>query len=53
MLAFFAGCGCWVASGGQGLFHAGTIDAAGVAVLAATLAVAGQATRQARYGIKG
>jgi hypothetical protein len=52
MLAFFAGCGCWVASGGQGLFRAGTIDAAGVAALAATLAVAGQATRHARYGIK-
>ena len=52
MLAFFAGCGCWVASGGQGLFHAGAIDAAGVAALAATLAVAGQAARQARHGIK-
>jgi hypothetical protein len=50
MFAFFAGGGCWVASGGQGLFRAGTIDAAGVAALAATLAVAGQAARRARYG---
>jgi hypothetical protein len=40
-----------VASGGQGLFHAGAIDAAGVAALAATLAVAGQAARHARYGL--
>ena len=48
MLAFFAGCGCWVASGGQGPFHAGTIDAAGTAILAAALAVAGQAARRAR-----
>jgi hypothetical protein len=52
MLAFFAGCGCWVASGGQGLFRAGTIDAAGVAALAATLAVAGQAARHARCGAR-
>lgn len=51
MLAFFAGCGCWVATGGQGLFHAGAIDAAGVAALAATLSVAGQAARHARYGL--
>lgn len=47
MVAFFAGSGLWVASGGQGLFHAGTIDAAGVAVLAVVLAVASQAARQA------
>ena len=48
MAAFLAGCGLWVASGGQGLFRAGTIDAAGVAVLAVVLAVAGQAARHAR-----
>jgi hypothetical protein len=48
MVAFFAGCSLWVASGGQGLFHAGTIDAAGVAVLAVVLAVASQAARHAR-----
>lgn len=48
MIAFFAGCGCWVASGGEGLFHAGAIDAAGTAILAATLAVAAQAARHAR-----
>jgi hypothetical protein len=53
MLAFFAGCGCWVASGGQGPFHAGTIDAAGTAILAAALAVAGQAARHARLRIAG
>jgi hypothetical protein len=52
MLAFFAGCGCWVAGGGQGLFRAGAIDAAGVAVLAVTLAVAAQAARRARYGTR-
>jgi hypothetical protein len=52
MLAFFAGCGCWVGSGGHGLFRAGAIDAAGVAALAAALAVAGQATRHARYGLR-
>jgi hypothetical protein len=49
MLMFFAGCGCWVASGGgQGLYRAGTIDAAGVCVLALALAVAGQAARRSR-----
>jgi hypothetical protein len=48
MLLFFAGCGCWVASGGQGLYRAGTIDAAGVGVLALALAVAGQAARRSR-----
>ena len=49
MLLFFAGCGCWVASGGgNGLYRAGTIDAAGVCVLALALAVAGQATRRSR-----
>jgi hypothetical protein len=47
MLVFFAGCGCWVASGGgAGLYRAGTIDAAGVCVLALALAVAGQAARR-------
>jgi hypothetical protein len=48
MLAFFAGCGLRVTSGGQGLFHAGTIDIIGVGVLAAVLAVASQAARHAR-----
>jgi hypothetical protein len=48
MTAFFAGCGLWVASGGQGLFRAGTIDAGGIAVLAVVLAVASQAARRAR-----
>jgi hypothetical protein len=49
MLLFFLGCGCWVASGGgQGLYRAGTIDAAGVCVLALALAVAGQAAWRSR-----
>ncbi|HEX4832185.1 MAG TPA: hypothetical protein VH478_13960 [Trebonia sp.] len=48
MLAFLAGGGLWVASGAQGLFRAGTIDAAGVALLAAILALAAQAARHAR-----
>jgi hypothetical protein len=49
MLLFFAGCGCWVAGGGgQGLYRAGAIDAAGVCVLALTLAVAGQAAWRSR-----
>ena len=53
MMAFFAGCGSWVASGGQGLFRAGTIDAAGVVVLALVLALAGQAVRRARFRVAG
>jgi hypothetical protein len=49
MLVFFVGCGCWVASGGgHGLYRAGTIDAAGICVLALVLAVAGQAARRSR-----
>jgi hypothetical protein len=39
MVVFFAGCGCWIVSGGRGLFHAGTIDVAGTCVLALALAV--------------
>ncbi|MCW2935200.1 MAG: hypothetical protein JWM19_6162 [Actinomycetia bacterium] len=47
MVVFFAGCGCWVVSGGRGLFHAGTIDVAGTCVLALVLAVAGRAASRA------
>jgi hypothetical protein len=54
MLVFFVGCGCWVASGGgQGLYRAGTIDAAGVCVLALALAVAGQAAWRSRRWLPG
>jgi hypothetical protein len=48
MMVFFGGCGCWVASGGQGLFRAGTIDVAGICILALVLAGAGQATKGVR-----
>jgi hypothetical protein len=48
MFLFFIGCACWVASGGQGLYHAGTIDALGVGFLAVVLAVAGPAARRTR-----
>ena len=50
MAVFLAGCGCWVATGGQrSLFHAGLIDVAGVAVMALALAIAQQAARAARF----
>jgi hypothetical protein len=53
MAVFLAGCGCWVAAGGQrGPAHAGLIDVAGVAVMALALAVAGQAARTARVGLR-
>lgn len=53
MLVFLSGCGCWVATEGRpgsqpGLFHAGLIDFAGVAVLTLALAVAVQAAGTAR-----
>jgi hypothetical protein len=57
MILLLAGCSCWVATGGQpaggqpGLFHAGLIDVAGIAVLAVALAVAVQAARTARRGL--
>ncbi|HUN33762.1 MAG TPA: hypothetical protein VMU95_17270 [Trebonia sp.] len=54
MLTFLAGCGGWVASGGgEGLYRAGTIDAAGVGVLTLVLAVAGQAARRSRRVLAG
>jgi hypothetical protein len=53
MAVFLAGCCCWVATEGKpasqpGLFHAGLIDFAGVAVLTLAFAVAVQAVRTAR-----
>ena len=48
MAVFLAGCGCWVATGGQrSLFHAGVIDVAGVAVMALALGLARQAAQAA------
>lgn len=49
MAVFLAGCGCWVATGGQrNLFHAGLVDVAGIAVMALALWLARQAARTAR-----
>ena len=49
MAVFLAGCGCWVATGGQrNLFHAGLIDVAGIAVMALALGLARLAARTAR-----
>ena len=49
MAVFLAGCGCWVATGGQrNLFHAGLVDVAGIAVMALALGLARQAVRTAR-----
>lgn len=50
MAAFLAGCSCWVLSGGpgpRGLFRVGTIDGAGVVVMALALVVAFRAARSA------
>jgi hypothetical protein len=56
MATFLAACCCWVATGGAargaadgppGLFHAGLIDVAGLAVLALALGTAQQAARTA------
>jgi hypothetical protein len=58
MVVLLAGCSCWVATEGQqtaGLpspFHAGLIDVAGIAVLAVALAIAVQAARTARRGLR-
>ena len=53
MVVFLGGCCAWItdrAPGPGNLFHPGAIDVAGAAVMAAALAVARQATRQARAG---
>jgi hypothetical protein len=58
MVAILAGCGCWVATGGQpagrpqSLFHAGLIDVVGITVLALALAVAVQAVRTASRSLR-
>ena len=50
MIVFLSGALCWVSQGGpvQALFHAGGIDAGGLAVLAAALATGGRAASRAR-----
>jgi hypothetical protein len=53
MVVFLGGCCAWItdrAPGPGNLFHPGAIDVAGAAVMAAALAVARQAIRQARAG---
>jgi hypothetical protein len=51
MLLFLGGCCGWIVDGGPGprnLFHAGTIDITGIAVMATALAVALRAMSRAR-----
>ncbi len=50
MGAFLAAALCWVTEGGpapRGLFHAGVIDSAGIAIMLSALTVGGQALRRA------
>jgi len=50
--AFLAGAACWVVPPARaGLFHAGTIDVAGLAMMGAALAVAARAAGQARAAV--
>jgi hypothetical protein len=49
MAVFLSAAACWVTEGGpgpRGLFHAGVIDVAGLAVMAGALAIAGRALQQ-------
>jgi hypothetical protein len=51
MCCFFAGAACWVfgaGSGSPGLFHAGAVDVAGLAVMTAALMIAVRAAASAR-----
>jgi len=53
MGCFLAGAGCWVfgqGSGRAGLFHAGVVDVAGLAVMTVALAAAARAAVGARRG---
>jgi len=55
MAVFLGGCCAWIADRSPGpgnLFHPGAIDVAGAAVMAAALAVARQAVRQARVAAR-
>ena len=55
MIAFLSGALCWVSQNGpsQALFHAGVIDAAGLAVMTAALVTGWQAASRARPRAKG
>ena len=51
MLVFLGGCCSWILDGGPGprnLFHTGTIDVVGLAVMAGSIAVAYRAASRAR-----
>jgi hypothetical protein len=51
--AFLAGAACWVLPPARtGLFHAGMVDVAGLAVMGAALAVAARAAGQARAAVR-
>ncbi len=53
MACFLAGAGCWVfgqGSGPAGLFHAGAVDVAGLAVMTVALVAASRAAITARRG---
>ena len=55
MAVFLGGCCAWIAGRAPGpgnLFHPGVIDVAGVAVMTVALAIARQAARQARTGVR-
>jgi hypothetical protein len=55
MAVFLGGCCAWIAGRAPGpgnLFHPGVIDVAGAAVMTVALAVARQAARQARTGVR-
>jgi len=52
MLVFLGGCCSWILDGGSGprnLFHTGTIDMVGLAVMAGSVAVAYRAASRARH----
>jgi hypothetical protein len=55
MTVFLAGGCCWVLAGGTrpGLFHAGAIDVASLAVMMLALSVARRATGRARKSVQG
>jgi hypothetical protein len=56
MLAFLSGASAWVMNGGFGprnLFHVGTIDMAGLIVMAVALIVSYRAIQRARHGSLG
>jgi len=48
LMVFLAGAGLWVCSGPRGLFHAGAVDVAGLALMTAAFGVSWRAADQAR-----